>query len=966
MDTLNTTTTPAREPGPDQATATPMLDGYEVLEEVARGGMGVVYKARQVALGRLVAIKTILGNWADHREMLQRFRAEAETIARLEHPNLVAIHQVGDWQGRPYLVMEYVGGGTLDERRRRQPPTPRQAAELIQTLARVLHTVHQRGIVHRDLKPGNILLTDDGVPKITDFGLARQIESKSGLTLSGDVLGTPEYMAPEQAEGRSGEAGPPADLFALGAMLYELLVGRSPFAGGSAWEVMERVRRHDPVLPRRLDRTIPRDLETITLKCLQKDPASRYQDARELADDLARFLADEPILARPTPWWERGWMWARRHPTIASLAALSIVSVAALLIASLVYQVRLARALQLAGTAIELSRQRAVQVSLTQGSQALEEENTFKALAWFLEAMRLDDAAGESDRLHRIRAGTLLRSSPELRQVWFHGSSGRVAVLHPGGRRGLLGIDGGARLYDTVSGEPVSRPLRHPAAVVAGVFAGKDMQVFLGCRDGSVHFHNAVTGQSWTLPGGTKDQSAHDGAITRLKLTADGSTLLTTGADGAVRLWATDAPRPPRCTVEGAEAGIADLSADGSLLVIGGKDRTVRLYDGHSGKPLAAPLPHPAAVRAVRIAPDARSIAIGCADGVVRLVDRDGKLRWATRMHSQPVLSVTFSPDGSRLASASEDNTARVWDVAQGQPVGGPLWHVSDVQGASFSADGRMVVTFSDDNTARVWDAATDEAITPYLPHNGTVSRAAFTGDGRFLLTASNDGTARWWDLRPPRPAFAAVPLPADAAMPADGRWVRPDGKVALVRDGEYHARLVDARTGAAIGGLLRHASLVHTATFSPDGERVVTASEDNMTRCWDTATGAPVGRPILHRCTIRVLAISPDGRLLFTYGADRSARVWDLERAGPLTPLHYLPVPVDAAAFSADGERVTARLRGGAVRTWDLRPDDRPAAELIEHAQLLLGRRIDERGELLPLDLETLRALWQHRPEAR
>ncbi|MFO0928629.1 MAG: protein kinase [Gemmataceae bacterium] len=964
MDTRNTTTTPARDSSPNQPTAAPVLDGYEILEEVARGGMGVVYKARQVNLGRVVAIKTILGNWAGNTEMVQRFRAEAETIARLEHPNLVAIHQVGDWQGVPYLVMEYVGGGTLDPARRDY--TPREAAQLIQTLARVLHTVHQRGIVHRDLKPGNILLTEDGLPKVSDFGLARQLEGGSGLTLSGDVLGTPEYMAPEQAEGRSGEAGPPTDIFSLGAMLYELLVGRPPFAGGSAWEVMERVRRHDPVSPRRLVAGIPRDLETITLKCLAKDPARRYQDARELADDLARFLADEPILARATPWWERAWMWSRRHPAVASLGLLSAVSVAALLIASLVYQTRLANALNVASAAVEESRQRLVQLSLTQGGQALEEENHFRALVWFLEAMRLDDEAGESDRLHRIRAGTILRTSPALRQVWFHDSPGRVAAVHTGGRRVLLGTNGGARIFDVASGQPVSRPLAPSSPVVAGLFAAGDLQVFVGCGDGSVHWHDAATGRTWALPGVQKDAPAHTGAITRLALSADGGTLLTAGADGFVRLWATDGPHSPRVSVQANGPALADLAADGTWFVTAGQDRTVRAFDGRTGKPLGPSVPHPQPVNAVRIAPNGRGMATGCGDGGVRMFDRTGKAVWGPVFHRQPVLAVEFNPASTRLVSASEDNTARLWDAATGQAVGGPLWHASDVEGAVFSADGRGVVTFSDDNTARVWNAATDEAVTSYLPHNGSVARAVFVGDGRHLLTASNDGTARLWDLLPPLTPSPAVPVPdGEPVDNAAGRWVSPDGKVELVRAGEYNARLRDVRTGAPLGGLLRHAAVVHAAAFAPAGDRVVTASDDNMTRCWDAATGAPHGRPILHRCTIRLLTISPDGRMLFTFGADRSMRVWDLDRAQPLTPLHYLPVPVDAAAFSADGERVTARLHDGAIRTWDLRPDPRPAAELSEHATLLLGRRLDEHGELLPLDLATFRQLWERRRSA-
>jgi serine/threonine-protein kinase len=292
--------------------------GYQILGEVGRGGMGVVYKARQRGLHRLVALKMILAAHHADEQQRARFHTEAEAVARLQHPNIVQIHEVGEQDGLPYFSLEFVDGGSLDKRIAGNPQAPRQAAQLIETLARAMHFAHQQGIAHRDLKPANILMTPDGVPKISDFGLAKRLEEgDSSQTKSGSILGTPSYMAPEQARGDVRKVGPLSDLYALGAILYELLAGRPPFQGASAMDTVTRVTRDEPVPPTRLQPKIPLDLETICLKCLQKEPARRYADCFEFAEDLQRFLAGEPILARPVGQFERLLRWCQRNPRLA-------------------------------------------------------------------------------------------------------------------------------------------------------------------------------------------------------------------------------------------------------------------------------------------------------------------------------------------------------------------------------------------------------------------------------------------------------------------------------------------------------------------------------------------------------------------------------------------------------------------------------------------------------------------------
>ena len=311
----------------------PEIAGYEILDELGRGGMGVVYKARQIALNRMVALKMILAGAHAKPKDLERFRAEAQAVARFQHPGIVQIYEVGESNGMPYFSLEFVAGDTLSKKISHDPKPPEYAARIVESLALAMNYAHEHGIIHRDLKPANVLLAEDGTPKITDFGLAKTLEADSGQTQAGTVLGTPSYMAPEQANGEA--VGPLADVYSLGGILYDLLTGRPPFSGSSVLDTLEMVRSREPVPPSSLAGKLPRDIETIALKCLQKDAARRYQSAGELAADLRRFLENRPILARPVGPLEKGWRWAKRNPGLAGLGtAVAVLLVAVAIITS--------------------------------------------------------------------------------------------------------------------------------------------------------------------------------------------------------------------------------------------------------------------------------------------------------------------------------------------------------------------------------------------------------------------------------------------------------------------------------------------------------------------------------------------------------------------------------------------------------------------------------------------------------
>lgn len=308
-------------PGDD---AIPMVSGYEIDCELGRGGMGVVYKAVQVNLGRTVALKMILAGHAQGEER-SRFMREAEDVARFQHPNIVQIYEVGEAEGRPYFSLEYVEGGNLEDKLGRKPLAWRPAAELLAVLARAIHAAHARGIVHRDLKPANILLSSDQTPKITDFGIAKRLDADK-QTQTGKILGTPCYMAPEQALGRSDQVGPATDIYALGAILYDALTGRPPFEADNTLDTLMQAVTREPIPPKVLQPGIPRDLEVICLKCLEKKPERRYASAMELAEDLERLLRGEPIHARPISTREVLQRWARRHPAWTTLVGVSLLA----------------------------------------------------------------------------------------------------------------------------------------------------------------------------------------------------------------------------------------------------------------------------------------------------------------------------------------------------------------------------------------------------------------------------------------------------------------------------------------------------------------------------------------------------------------------------------------------------------------------------------------------------------------
>jgi serine/threonine protein kinase len=597
----------------------PDVPGYRVLDVLGRGGMGVVYRAWQVRPNRVVALKMVLAGTHAGREELARFRTEAEAAARLQHPNIVQVYEVGECPPSggnpplPYFAMEFVGGGSLAQQLGGTPLPVRHVAQLLETLARAVHHAHQRGIVHRDLTPANVLLTDDGAPKITDFGLAKDLLLGSARrTRTGAIVGTPSYMSPEQAGGSSRAIGPATDVYALGAILYEALTGRPPFKAETPLETIAQVVSNEPVTPVHLQPRVPRDLETICLKCLQKEPARRYASAQDLAEDLKRFLSHQPVQARRTRAVERGWRWCRRNPWLAAMttaaACLLVVVTAVSTVSAIWLAERSSTALAAKKDATDklwdslMAQARAGRFSRRQGQR-------------FQSLRALEDAA-------KIRVTPELRNEaiacmalPDLRIAgqWDGWSAGV----------GMVEFDNRLERYARTDG------------------------------DGNVHVHWVADGTEVGSVAGPDDWP---------RLSPDGRLLAVRTKDRA-EVWDFSGPEP--VSVLNVQPAVAyAFSPDGAQFAVGSPDGSITIHDLASGRVkrrLEPVTPFPAWVDCA-FQPRGHQLATTTATGV-QVRDLDTGRVVAELIHPGGAKASAWHPDGALLAISGKDSQISLWDV---------------------------------------------------------------------------------------------------------------------------------------------------------------------------------------------------------------------------------------------------------------------------------------------------------------
>ncbi len=550
--------------------------GYKLLSEIARGGMGVVYRALQVDLNRHVALKLILSGSLASDANVQRFHAEAEAAAQLDHPHIVPIYDVGEQDGHPYFTMKLIDGGNLAGVVPRLVEKPREAARIVSKVARAVHYAHQRGILHRDLKPQNILIDPQGEPHVTDFGLAKRIGGESSLTLSGAVMGTPSYMPPEQASGRRNEVATTSDVYSLGAILYELLTGKAPFQTESVMETLRQVLERDPERPRNVNPQVPPDLETICLKCLEKDARKRYPTAEALAEDLERWLLGETILARPATSWERTIKWVRRRPAIAALTATYAVVLLIACVGGAWFTIRLSAEKEQAVAARKQAELTLVDMYKNAGIFAGDRNENGQAVLWFANALRLarDDPARALD--NRIRARSWARRTVQPTHVLTRNQEEiRLLGYHPSGRY-LLSLSNQDRcvLWD-LSRERPARWTPEASAVSAACLSPDGQRIALGRPTG----------------------------VTEIRSVPEGELLQRFDCETPVRLLV--------------------FSPNGRYVAIAG-GRSARVWDCETDEFATAELRHPQPLISLAFSPRGDRLGTGCHDGFARVFQVPG------------------------------------------------------------------------------------------------------------------------------------------------------------------------------------------------------------------------------------------------------------------------------------------------------------------------------------------------------
>jgi serine/threonine protein kinase len=638
----------------------PAVPGYEILGVLGRGGMGVVYKAWQTSLKRMVALKMILAGSHAGRQELTRFRREAEAVARLQHPNIVQIYDIGEADNLPYFSLEFVSGGSLARHLAGTPLGPRKAAELTEVLARAMHHAHRRDLVHRDLKPANVLVTKNGVPKVTDFGLAKYLEEEGEHpTRSGAVMGTPSYMAPEQAEGKTRLIGPAVDVYALGAILYEMVTGRAPFKAETPLDTILQVISEEPVPPRRLQSKVPRDLQTICLTCLAKDPRHRYPSARALADDLRRFLEGAPIQVRSPGKLGRFGKWCKSHPVFAVFLGVIVLAL---------------------GWGIADSIRLFFNLSSLRSGQ-----NQTPGLVNNRPTVRVDPR----------RTTKSLRVVPEI----VHGKKVWSLAISSDGKYLATGGDGqNVRVWKAATRQLVRVLAGHTDRVTSLAFSPTRPWLASASLDGSVRLWDLKTGKAAVT------FREHRRAVWSVAFCPDGNLLASGGADLGVRIWQAPTGRQVR-TLSGPADNVTcvTFSPKGNLLAATGWDRTVRVWDASTLKELYQFTGHACRLNALVFHPNGQRIASAGVDGIVQVWDaRTGTNQLCLRAGEGEVYGLAFSPSGDWLAAACGDRFVRLWQMAAAKQQYVFRDHLEAATAVAFSPDARYLASGSWDKTIRV------------------------------------------------------------------------------------------------------------------------------------------------------------------------------------------------------------------------------------------------------------------------
>ncbi len=856
----------------------PRISNYQLLQELGRGGMGVVYKARQTNLSRIVALKMILaGEHAGLRERA-RLRNEAQATAQLLHPNVVQIYEIGEHDGLPYLAMEYVGGGNLARMMRGAPQAFRWSARLTETLARAIHVAHQRGIVHRDLNPSNILMTKDGTPKISDFGLAKFLLDDQGLSLSGVLLGTPSYMAPEQVSGDGRNIGPGTDIYALGALLYEMLTGKAPFRGFTPMETMCQVMEADLVAPSRLRHGLPQDLETICLKCLSRNPAERYASALDLADDLKRFQENQSILARRTSRYRQAVKWMYRQPRVAALLGLCTLLFVLLLVVTAVYN-------------------QYVNEKNRQLEHGLTLENKLRSM-YEIERVRYGNEAG------LLRRQMYVGQLNQIKQSLDNGQIETAQELF-GNLRDLRAVENerGFEWYylDRLTRRSGWSLKGHTASITCVATARLAKMLASGDSAGNVLLWDPEEGEP------LRCQGKHDGPVVKVAIAAAGprrrgvAASLGRSSKGALDLWlwAAESGEPLACRrLEFLESVELRFAPSGDVLFLSGRS--------------------PQATAAKLL--------------FWRLDDRG---RPGPMQRRDDVAAWAFPLDGSLLALGRSDGTIGLESLTSGAPPELKQASGGKALALCFSRDGKMLAAGRENHRVTVWDLGTGRIRHDYADHDEPVVFLDFClldqalvgcEAGRVLWTRrlGQDG---------PRRLLPGVESPTSTVC------LDPEGRFLAAGSKNKPVTVWDLESGTKLGSCSPGARFLDQLAFTLDGQTLVLACQDDRLRGWPFRDASDVGRVLRdHRAAALALAFSPDGALLASGSADHTIKLWDVRTERLLLTLRAHDEAVTALSFFPEQDLIASVGLDGKVILWNLIRDQPRSGELAAEPTVLLG----------------------------
>ena len=952
---------------PAESREFPVVPGYEVLGILGHGGMGIVYRARQLKANRIVALKMIRAyEHATPQERL-RFQIETEAVARLQHPHIVQLHEVGEIAGQPFFSLEFCAGGTLSHRLTTWHPSPREAADLIETLARAMHYAHLRGVVHRDLKPGNVLFIGEPggfspgsapgadatglagpVPKITDFGLAKRLDAEArDVSQTGTILGTPAYMAPEQAAGKVRDTGPGADVYALGAILYECLSGHPPFRGETTLETLRQVVHEEPAPLSRLTKKLPRDLATICHKCLAKEPGRRYTDAAALADDLRRFREGESIQARPMGFLERVMRWAKRRPAAAT--ALAATLLALIFSAALVASSSANRSLGKARQAAEDQRSEA-EKQRRRAEEALQREELSR---YYLHIILAEREWAEG---HAARTEELLDACPEALRGWeWHylkkqchaelwtvraaedvSPSFSYASLSQDGRWAAWAVaDNSIQVWDTATGKVRATLRGHPGREVTYI---NSLTFSLDGR-----YLISTTGEYlvqgdlivWDLDKGRELMNfpGLTGRVSNAAFSPDGRCFAVSSGErdrpGEVWIWDLESGEELLRLFDEKNPAFQDLafSPDGTMLaaisgendtfIVGRQHGKVTLWDAASGRPRLLFNGHPDGVTAVAFSPDGRQVASSGEDGKILLWDPNtGQVRHTMPGRTSRGSSLAFEIGGERLASCGDDHTVHVWNTVTGKEVVALHGHAGEVQAVAFNSQ-KLLLSVDSNRVLKVWNPeARPEALT-FRDGAEWVTGVAFSPDGLQLASSDVDGKVTLREVSSGRILWSrkvgekhawAVAFSRDGKRLAVGLgdWKKPDEPVLVL--------VLSAATGVVEQALPGQSGLAWAVAFGP-GRLLASAGSRKM--LLHDLDGGPTRALEGAKGGLSDVAFSPDDLKVAAIN-DVFVRVWEISTGKELYTLRALSGGFyGGLAFSPDGGNLAVG-DGMSVRIWD------------------------------------------------